>query len=122
MNQDEAALKIRPAFDTLRELRGGAVLDELAVELNKVTKAVQDTGKKGTVTLTIEVQRMKSETIAVIVNDKIVAKIPERDRSGSIMFVTEDNNLQAEHPKQRKLELREARAPTREVREVPAGK
>jgi|SRR3972149_1099267 len=119
MSNEQQVTKVRPAFDTLRELRDGAVLDEFAVKLNEVTKAVQDTGKKGSITLTIDVRRMTSETIAVIVTDTIKVKVPERDRSGSIMFVTEDNNLQAEHPKQRKLDLKIADTPApKEVREV----
>jgi hypothetical protein len=41
----------RPFFETLRELRAGRTLEDLAEELAAVVQAVRNTGKSGELTL-----------------------------------------------------------------------
>jgi hypothetical protein len=95
--------KIRPIFDTLRDLRGGTVLDDLGSQLNDLVTAVQETGKGGTLSLTISVKPMASSRDAVVVTDDIVLKAPRITSAGTVMFPTVDGNLQRTHERQDEL-------------------
>ena len=74
---------------------------------------VKDTGKKGTITLTVTVEPMpKSDGSALIVTDEIKLKLPEFAREASLFFADDDNNLRRDDPRQLTFEsLREVPAP-----------
>jgi hypothetical protein len=90
----------RPIADTLRDIRGGEVLDELEAKLQELVQAVQSTNGSGQIKLTIDVKPMKGSTEAVVVTDNIVLKKPAVKSSGTVMFPTVEGNLQRHHPKQ----------------------
>lgn len=90
----------RPFFETLRDVRGGAVLDELAEQMQQLVHAVQVCNASGTLTLTLEVKPMKGSTEAVVVSDTIKAKAPQIKSSGTVMFPTPEGNLSRQHPRQ----------------------
>lgn len=93
----------RPFFDTLRDMRGGEVIAELAAKLQELVHAVQSTNATGSLTLTLEVKPMKGSTEAVVVTDTIKAKVPQLKSAGTVMFPTPDGNLTRQHPKQPEL-------------------
>jgi hypothetical protein len=93
----------RPFFDTLRDVRGGEVIDDLAAKMQELVQAVQTTGAGGTLTLTLNVGPAKSSSEIVIVRDTIKLKKPEIKNSGTIMFPTVEGNLQRNNPNQREL-------------------
>lgn len=104
--------QIRPFADFLREHGRGRTHDELGDTLHTLVGRVKDTGKKGTVTLVIEVKPLKEDDRAVIVTDKIAVKLPEHDRPAGIWFVGNDGNLQKDDPDQMTFEsLREVPLP-----------
>jgi len=78
---------IRPKTDT-----------ELAEGLNSLVESVQATGKAGSLTVRFEVKPADGGGTAVIVNDKIALKLPEKNRAGSIAYIGEGNRLQRTDP------------------------
>lgn len=96
----------RPFFDTARDIRRGQFLEECAGELQNVIAAVEETGKAGKLVIEITVAPASRGQGAVKVADKITAKLPSLPSGETIMFVTTDNNLVANDPRQKSLELR----------------
>lgn len=105
--------RIRPFADFLREHGRGRTHDELGEALHSLVARVKDTGKKGSVTLTVVVEPMKKDDRMVVVGDKIAIKLPEHDRPSGVWFVGRDGNLQRDDPDQMSFDsLREVPAPT----------
>lgn len=116
---------VRPFAEFLREHGRGRTHDELGEALHTLVSRVKDTGKKGTITLTVQVEPMKKDDRMVVVSDKIAIKLPEHDRPAGVWFVGRDGNLQRNDPDQPELEgLRVAPHPknvdpnTGEIREA----
>lgn len=87
----------------LMALGKGRVYRELCQRLQELTAAVTDTGKPGTLTLTIGI-KPQSNTDAVTVSDKVTVKAPALDRPNSIFFVDEDNHhLVRDNPQQQSM-------------------
>lgn len=93
----------RSFTDTLRDIRGGEVLDQLDEQLQELVRAVQSTQAGGQITLTLIVAPMKGSSEAVIVKDAIKLKKPEIKNTGTLMFPTVEGNLQRSNPNQREL-------------------
>lgn len=93
----------RSFVDTLRDLRGGEVLEQLDDQLQELVRAVQTTQAGGQITLTVVVAPMKGSTEAVVVKDAIKLKKPEVKSTGTLMFPTVEGNLQRNNPNQREL-------------------
>ena len=103
---------IRPFADFLREHGKGRTHDELGEALHTLIARVKDTGKSGSISLTVKVEPMKKADGMVIVSDKISIKIPEHDRPSAAWFIGKDGNLQRDDPHQLQFEsLREVPAP-----------
>jgi hypothetical protein len=96
----------KPFIDTLRALRDGQTEDDLANELNALVEAVATTGKKGTLTLTITVQKISKNSEQLVLVDDVKTKLPKADRGASIFWPTPENNLVRHDPRQGKLELK----------------
>ncbi|WP_152185111.1 hypothetical protein [Segeticoccus rhizosphaerae] len=90
----------RPFADFLREHGRGRTHDELSDALHTLIARVKDTGKKGTVQLTVTVEPMKKDDRMVIVGDKIKISLPEHDRPAGVWFVGKDGNLTRNDPDQ----------------------
>lgn len=70
-----------------QSLRGGAMMVDLAEALTSVVAAVSDTGKKGTLTLEIEVKpATTNKNNALVFADEIKIKFPKPERDQTIMF------------------------------------
>lgn len=105
--------RIRPFADFLREHGRGRTHDELGEALHTLIARVKDTGKKGSITLSISVEPMKkADERMVVVADKIAIKLPEHDRPAAVWFVGKDGNLQRDDPDQLSFDsLREVPPP-----------
>ena len=109
----------RPFDHTLREIRFGECLDELTAELGKLVAAVSNTGKAGSLTLTI---KMKPVGAAIEITDDIKDKVPALSKGTSLFFATPENNLVRNDPRQpdlTNLKSVETR-PATELKEVAA--
>lgn len=103
---------VRPFADFLREHGRGRTHDELGEALHDLIARVKDTGKKGSVSLTIAVEPMKKDDRMVVVSDQIKLKLPEHDRPAGVWFTDKDGNLTRNDPDQLAFEsLREVPPP-----------
>lgn len=98
----------RPFFDTARDIRRGQFLEDCADELHRVVTSVEETGKPAKLTIEINIKPAGGKAQgAVILSDKIKAKLPDLPAGDTILFVTTENNLVATDPRQSKLDLKE---------------
>jgi hypothetical protein len=87
--QDDRELK--PFADWLAMQRKGTLANELASAMADVNQAVLDTGKPGSITLTVKVKPTGDGT-SVFITDEVKAKAPEPERGQSVFFVDEHGN------------------------------
>ena len=88
----------------LLSLDDGATHSELTESLRDLVARVRDTGKTGTLTLTITVAPRAGTRNQIDVKDEIKLKLPEFARAASIFFVTEENEVSRQDPNQPPLE------------------
>lgn len=101
--------QVRPFAATLQEIAGGSVHSRLSEQLQELVEAVKDTGKKGTITLQLQVAPLKPGNVTnLVVTAKTVLKAPEGDDAtpSSVFFYDRGGNLTREDPSQLKLPLR----------------
>lgn len=97
--------QIRPIFDTLRDIRGGAMLDEMSARLNELVSAAQETGQGGEIVLKLKLRHAKVGQGTFVIEDQIVTKVPSLKTSGTLLFGTPDGNLQRQDPRQANMEF-----------------
>lgn len=97
---DEENVPVRPFSDVLIELNAGRTHDEMSEKLHELIRAVLDTGRKGTLTMTIQVSQMKNAGGRLLISDRIAVKKPQPDRVDSIFFTDRDGNLSRTDPTQ----------------------
>ena len=100
----------RPFFDTARDIRRGQFLDDCADELQRVVAAVEETGKPAKLVIELSIKPASKSQGMVMLSDKISAKLPSLPAGESVMFVTAENNLIANDPRQKDLELKDVAA------------
>lgn len=108
-------MSTRPITDTLRLLQGGLFLDSCSELFASIVRGVEDTGKGGKLTITLEVKKVNA---AVSVLAKVTDKTPERAPDADLFYATVEGNLSTDNPNQRKLDLRVADPAPRQVRTV----
>lgn len=103
---------IRPFADWLREQSGGHTHDELSEALHDLIAKVRDTGKKGTVQLTVKVSPLKGDIDVLVIEDEIKLNLPEHDRKASMFYPDKNGNLSRTDPRQLSFDsLREVPPP-----------
>lgn len=106
----------RPITDTLRLIDGGVFVDIASDKLNDLVKAVDETGKTGTLTIKLDLKRAREG--AVNITPTVVAKLPEKKADPSLLWVTVEGNLTLENPNQQRLDLRPVATQPTEIREA----
>jgi len=71
---------------------------ELSQALQTVITAVADTGKKGSLTLTVSIGPFEKDVERLIVDEAIKLKLPEHDRRAGIFFRDRSGNLTRHDP------------------------
>ena len=84
----------------LVEQSQGRTHAELSEGLRDLVARVIDTGKKGSITLTVAVAPMKDNTGVLVVSDVIKLNLPEHDRAASIFWPDKAGNLVRNDPNQ----------------------
>lgn len=87
--------------------RGNFVIDA-GRELHELTEAIKDTGKKGVLTIKLEVTPSglrKGVVNQVEIRPDISISKPKPDQGKSIFFITEDHKLTREDPDQMEMDL-----------------
>jgi hypothetical protein len=105
----------RPITDTLRLLQGGTFLDQCSDKLAEIVKGVDDTGKAGKLTITLDVKKVGA---ALSVLAKVTDKTPEEAADADLFYPTVEGNLSVNNPNQRTLDLRSVEEKSRDVRSV----
>jgi len=108
-------MSVRPITDTLRNLQGGLFIDKCSDMLADVVKAVDETGKAGKLTITIDLTKSGG---AMAIVAKVTNKTPEQKPDADLLWPTVEGNLSLDNPNQRKLDLRVADGGPKEVRTV----
>lgn len=91
-------------LETLKEIRRGAVVDDLTQELRDLVAAVRATGSAGELTLTIKVRpAAKGDVNTLMIHDAVKVKLPKGEKGTTILFATDDNVLQRNDPRQPEL-------------------
>ena len=104
---------MRSATDTLRDIAGGELVEELGDALRDLNTAISLTEEKkgGSITLKISVKPAGRGSGAMSVAYDIKVSKPTLERRSSIMFGTPEGDLLATDPHQRQLDLRDASTP-----------
>jgi hypothetical protein len=108
----EPDIEIRPFATWLIEQSGGKTHEELSEALYDLVARVRDTGKKGSLSLTVNVGPLKGDIDVLVVDDEIKLRLPEHDRKASLFYPDKDGNLTRRDPNQLSFES---------LREVPEG-
>lgn len=95
--------QIRPAADVLRDLAKGKTHDELSEAIWDLRQRVAETGKGGSVTLTISMKPLKENPDMIVVEDEIKLKLPEFPRQPSVFYADRQGNLSRQNPLQDEL-------------------
>lgn len=90
--------------DTLSDIRNGDVIAELTEQLRDVVMRVRETGRPGSLTLTLKVKNAsKGAGAALVIEDDIKVKLPAAEKGSSFLFATDDGQLQRNDPRQPRL-------------------
>lgn len=106
-------MSVKPITTTLALLHGGAFIDEASDKMAELVKMVEETGKAGTMTISIAIKKAGG---AMQIDAGIKAKIPEPKPDSTLLWATVEGNLVMDNPAQQKLDLRDANAPKGELR------
>lgn len=87
----------------LNGLRGGRTVIELEEAIREVSREVAETGRAGSITLSITIEPGGASRF--VVKDKIGSKVPEHNRESSIFFQLENGDLSRNDPRQVSLSL-----------------
>ena len=96
----------RPFNDLLREHRSGMTHNELSDALNELVAAVAEEKRAGSLTFTVSIKPYGKDG-ALEVAAEVKVKLPKKTPGSSIFYVSPENNLLREDPRQTKMELRE---------------
>lgn len=103
----------KPITDTLRMLQGGAFNSQCGDTLAQIVKAVEETGKAGRLTITIDLKRAGA---ALQVLARCTDKTPEEIPDSDLYWPTVEGNLSIDNPAQRKLDLQPVTTIERDLR------
>lgn len=109
---------IRPITDTLRHLEAGCLVDEASEKLSELVKAVDQTGKAGSITIKLSLRKATAGALAV--TGAVTLKKPAEQPVEALLFATPEGNLLTEDPRQNKLDLKPVAVESKELREVTA--
>lgn len=90
------------------DLNGGATAADLDHQLRQVVIQARETGKPGSITLTLSVEPRGADSVIVVA--KITEKLPKTEAPKNIYFVDDSGELLREHPKQATLPFKQSNA------------
>lgn len=94
---------MKPFTDILREARKGVIVDRLTDDLAAVVKAVDQTNKAGSITLTVTVKPDKHGGTQKTLAFDIKSKTPTAPTPEAIFFSNADGDLLRTDPDQREM-------------------
>ncbi|WP_157669319.1 hypothetical protein [Chitinibacter sp. GC72] len=111
----------RSATDTLRDIAGGELVEDLGEAIRELNTAISliDSKKGGSITLKLTVKPAGRQSGALNVGYDIKTSKPSLPRRESIMFGTPEGDMLATDPTQRQLDLRQVDTSPTTVRDLP---
>lgn len=94
----------RQAFSDFLENSAPFLGEEATEALNDLVHATTETGKAGSITLTIKMKPIGGKAGQMELDTDVKTKLPTPTRGKTILFTTPDNNLQRSDPRQQTLE------------------
>lgn len=102
----DEGMQRKPFAAFVQEHRNGGLHGELSDLLAELVLATLEHGKKGSLTVKLEVTP-NADGVTVTITDTVAVKEPEKNRGAGIWFADEDGNLSRRNPYQQELPLRE---------------
>lgn len=103
---------------TLNNLDVGRISREASQKLNELVVACRETTQKGTITIKLDVVPDKAGSGQYQIKPKVSIDKPTFPLPSTFMWGTPDGNLQAHHPDQGNLDLRNVASTTTETKIV----
>lgn len=88
--------------DLLGGLRRGVFLEEAEMKLTKLIEEIEETGKAGSMTLTITLKPAKGDAARLVVSDKLALKEPQPEVGDTLMWV-QGGRISRRDPRQPEL-------------------
>jgi len=89
------------ALHLVAQLDSGRLADDFAGKYPLLVEAVRNTGKKGTITLTLTLEPDNMGEVCVLnVTGRVRTALPERDPRKTVFYATDDNQLVRDNPLQ----------------------
>lgn len=95
---------MRNIAEVMSTLHGGSFADECSDELKQLVRSVEETGKAGKLTITLD---LKKAGAALQIDAKVTSKTPEPKADADLLWATVEGNLSLQNPNQRNLDLQE---------------
>lgn len=111
--KDDTEVTTRPFADFLAEHNKGAGHRQASEALQRLVGAVVDTGRKGSITIKVDVEPMKNADEHTVMTTVLVAeKIPAIPPKAAVFYADAEHNLRREDPRQLAFDsLKEAAPP-----------
>lgn len=93
---------------SITDLNGGATAADLDHQLREIVIKARETGKPGSLTLTLTVEPRGADSVIVVA--RATQKLPKTEEPKNIFFVDESGELLREHPKQTTLQFKQQNA------------
>lgn len=101
---------MRTIAEVFSTLHGGAFADKCAQELKQLVRGIEDTGKAGKLTITLDIKKAGG---ALSIDAKVTSKTPEPKADPDLLWATVEGNLSLQNPAQRNLDLQDVSAPAK---------
>lgn len=99
---------MRLITDVLRDIRKGRPVEEATMVLADVVRAVDETGKEGSVTITLKVKPAKHGGPEKTLVCEVKAKKPIAEIAPAVFFSNDEGDLHRYDPRQEEMSLGEA--------------
>lgn len=104
---DDETTELRPFAEFLQEHRRGGALYDASVALQTLVKAIEETGKAGSLTIKLSLKPDTQYGTLVGVTDHISVKLPELGHPASVFYMDGSHNLVRSDPGQLTIPDRE---------------
>jgi hypothetical protein len=111
---------MRLITDVLRDIRKGRPVEEATMALADVVRAVDETGKEGSVTITLKIKPAKHGGPEKTLIAEVKSKKPIADIAPAVFFSDQDGDLHRVDPNQEEMELKQAGSSDKPVMDASA--
>jgi hypothetical protein len=120
-NQETPIAEPSNAFpQLLSELDHGFAQDECSRQLTDLVRAVQEVSKPGELVVKLKITPAGAGKLMTITYD-VTSKKPKEDKDATLLFATENGQLQRENPEQKTFNLRSVPTdPAQVAKDLPA--